>query len=144
MDREEASHLWKRIYETVADKQLRRMNQMNLITLSRIPAGRMYNAIKNEDGTFTNPPVQFQGFDLEELPQFDAMRKFIGDEDMVRLAALAYNEESFDNAKDPFSQYVPKSLDAVAAKKYRTALINLVTITGKSPEDVASLISGVM
>ena len=112
---------------------------MKLITLSRKASGRLYNAIKKEDGGFVNPLVEFQGIDVDHLPSIDELLKFVGDK-AARYIADGYNSEAFELAKDPFDSLIPEGLDEEKYKQARTAMINMVKFMDKSPEEVAKLL----
>ena len=113
---------------------------MKLITISRKASGRLYNAVKNEDGKgFTNPLVEFEGVDVKNLPSVKELLDLCGDQS-ARYLADGFNNAAFDAARDPFDPLIPSDFDDEKYKWARTSLISMVKLTGKTPEEVAKIL----
>jgi hypothetical protein len=113
---------------------------MNLMKLTRKASGRLYNAVKKEDGGFENPLVEFEGVDLDNLPSVEDLLNLCGSRAAIYLAD-GYNTEAFDLARDPFDKWIPDTLDDDQAKALRTALINISKALGKTPDEAAQMLN---
>lgn len=112
---------------------------MKLITITRKASGRLYNAVKKDGGGFENPPVVFQGVDMDNLPPINELIELCG-ENAAKYLAEGYNNAAFDLAKDPFDSLIPSHLDDEQYKQARTAIINMVKLSGKTPEEIAKIL----
>lgn len=132
-----------------------------MITLKRKPVGRVLGAVKNAEGKFENPEIDFQGFGVEvtkkvekdgetietkeikldkgDVTLEEVLTAVSGDEKLLAYyAALGYNEHAFEIASDPFAA----PLEAVAAEHregIRIASRDLVKQFGKTPEQAVSI-----
>jgi hypothetical protein len=116
---------------------------MNLVKIARKASGRLYNAIKKEDGGFVNPLVEFEGVDTNNLPTVDELLDLCG-ESAAKYLADGFNDAAFNTAKDPFDAWIPDDLDDEQYKRFRTAIINMVNLTGKEIPVVAKSLLAAM
>ena len=104
---------------------------MEFVDIAMKAKGRAIAAV---DGS--NPIVTFKGVNLKQLPKVPELLEVCGEKAALYLAR-GFNNAAYLEASDPYDRYIPDAFDDDQYKAMRTALVQMVKLTGKSIEEVA-------